>query len=83
MTEYFCAKNLTSGFVQVLESFFNHGSCEGGTPYMGISPRRARPCTHWPARERAHQRASFDCTAALNSLGNNVFKDVFLVVRER
>ncbi len=28
MTEYCCAKNLPSGFVQVLESFFfNHGSC--------------------------------------------------------
>ncbi len=21
---------------------------DGGTPYMGISPRRARPCTHRP-----------------------------------
>ncbi len=30
----------------------------GGTPYMGISPGRARPCTHRPARER--ERASIN-----------------------
>ncbi len=27
ITEYFCAKHLTSGFVQVSESFFDRGSC--------------------------------------------------------
>ncbi len=25
---------------------------DGGTPYMGISPGRTRPCTHRPERER-------------------------------
>ncbi len=37
----------------------NHDVNDGGTPYMGISPGRARPCTHRPARERerAHQLA--------------------------
>ncbi len=49
---------------------------DGGTPYMGISPGRARLCTHWPARERTHQRASFGCTAAQYSLGKNVSKEV-------
>ncbi len=63
---------------------------DGGTPYMGISPRRTRPCTHRPEREqelerereqelerereRAHQRTSFGCTCTAS---------VFLVVRER
>ncbi len=27
ITEYFCGKNLTSGFVQVSESFLDCGSC--------------------------------------------------------
>ncbi len=27
---------------------------EGGTPYMGISPRRTRPCRHQPEREQEH-----------------------------
>ncbi len=77
ITEYFCAKNLTSGFVQVSESFFSivvlYDVNDGGTPYMGIS----RPCTHRPEweRERAHQRASFGCTAR-DSLGKNVSKEV-------
>ncbi len=79
--EYFCDKNLTSGFVQVSESFFSIMSLAdvnaGGTPYMGISPGRAHPRMHWPARERerAHQRASFGCTAR-DSLGKNVSKEV-------
>ncbi len=58
ITEYFCAKNLTSGFVQVSESFFSivdlHDINEGGTPYMGISPGRTCPCTHRPEREQEH-----------------------------
>ncbi len=41
MTEYFCAKNLPSGFVQFSESFFQIMALpdvmKGGTPYMGIS----------------------------------------------
>ncbi len=49
---------------------------DGGTPYMGISPGRTRPCTHRPERERSHQRASSDCTAARDSLGKNVSKEV-------
>ncbi len=32
---------------------------KGGTPYMGISPRRARPCTHRPEREQ--ERVSQAC----------------------
>ncbi len=55
ITEYFCAKNLTSGFVQVSE-FFSivvlDDVNDGGTPYMGISPGRTRPCTHPPEREQ-------------------------------
>ncbi len=68
ITEYFCGKNLPSGFVQVPESFFSIMALpdvmRGGTPYMGISPGRARPCTHRPdrERERAHQHASFGST---------------------
>ncbi len=46
ITEYFCAKNLTSGFVQVSESFFSivvlDDVNDGGTPYMGISRTSAR-----------------------------------------
>ncbi len=78
--EFFFAKNLTSGFVQVSE-FFSivalHDVNEGGTPYMDISPGRMRPCTHRPARVQvhAHQRASFSCTAR-DSLGKNVSKEV-------
>ncbi len=50
ITEYFCAKNLASGFVEVSESFFSIVALahvnDSGTPYMGISPRRTRPCTY-------------------------------------
>ncbi len=50
---------------------------EGGTPYMGISPGRTRPCMHGPEQEqeRAHQRASSG-SAAQDSLGKNVSKEV-------
>ncbi len=51
ITEYFCAKNLTSGFVQVSE-FFSivlDDVNDGGTPYMGISPGRTCPYRHRPA----------------------------------
>ncbi len=30
---------------------------KGGTPYMGISPRRVRPCTHQPEREQERECA--------------------------
>ncbi len=63
--------NLTSGFVQVSESFFIMALADvndGGFPYMGISPGRTRPCTH-------SERASFDCTAQ-DSLGKNVSEEV-------
>ncbi len=51
---------------------------DGGTPYMGISPGRTRPCTHRPEREgeHAHQRASIGRLAARDSLGKNVSKEV-------
>ncbi len=81
ITEYFCAKNLTSGFVQVSE-FFSivvlDDVNDGGTPYMGIPPGRTHPCTHRPEweRERAHQRASIGRLAARDSLGKNVSKEV-------
>ncbi len=50
---------------------------DGGTPYMGISPGRTRPCSHRPARERerTHQCASIG-SAARDSLGKNVSKEV-------
>ncbi len=50
---------------------------DGGTPYLDISPGRTRPCTHQPDREqeRGHQRASFGCTAARDSL-EKVSKEV-------
>ncbi len=82
ITEYFCAKNLTSGFVQVSESFFSivvlDDVNDGGTPYMGISPGRTHPYTHRPEweLERAHQRGSIGRLAARDSLGKNVSKEV-------
>ncbi len=48
---------------------------KGGTPYIGISPRRTRPCTHQLEQERTHQRASSGSTAR-DSLGKNVSKEV-------
>ncbi len=50
---------------------------DGGTPYMGISPGRTRPCTHRPEweRERAHQHTSIGRLAARDSLGKNVSKE--------
>ncbi len=82
ITEYFCAKNLTFRFIQVLESIFFpivalHDVNEGGIPYMGISPGRTCACTHRPEREQecAYQRASLDSTAQ-DLLGKNVSKEV-------
>ncbi len=51
---------------------------DGGTPYMGISPRRTRPYTHRPEweREHAHQRASIGRLASRDWLGKNVSKEV-------
>ncbi len=66
ITEYFCATNLTSGFVKVSEFFSTVALADvndGGTPYMGISPGRTRPCTHRPKQERRHQRSLSGCTA--------------------
>ncbi len=55
MTEYFCAKNLPSGFfykfLKVFSIMVLPNVMRGGTPYMGISPRRAHLRTHRPARE--------------------------------
>ncbi len=55
ITEYLCAKNLTSGFVQVSDNFFLIVALadvnDGGTPYMGISSGGRRPCAHRPAQE--------------------------------
>ncbi len=49
---------------------------DGGTPYMGISPRRTHPCTHRPEweRERAHQRASIGRLAARTRSGRMSLK---------
>ncbi len=47
--------NLTCGFVQTSEFFSIVALAdvnECGTPYMGISPVIARPCTHRPEREQ-------------------------------
>ncbi len=78
MTEYLFAKTFPSRFVQVSESFFFFfflimalpDVMKGGTPYMGISPGRARPRTHQPGQEqeRAHQHAS-SCGSARDLLG--------------
>ncbi len=68
ITEYFCAKNFF--LITAL-----HDVNEGGTTCMGISPRGTRMCTHRPERERAHQHASFGCTAR-DSLRKNVSKEV-------
>ncbi len=43
---------------------------EGGTPYMGISPGRAHPCTHRPEREQPIN------TLHPAALGKNVSKEV-------
>ncbi len=47
MSEYFCAKNLPSGFRTSFGKFFSIMALadvtEGGTPFMGISPGRAHP----------------------------------------
>ncbi len=72
-------------FRRVFSILALHDVNKGGTPYMGISPRRTHPCTHRPAREqeRAHQHASFGCTAR-DSLGKEcLWRSAFLVVRER
>ncbi len=49
---------------------------DGGTPYMGISPGKVRPCTHRPEHEQEHanQRASSGSTG--DSLGKYVSKEV-------
>ncbi len=81
ITEYFCAKNLTSGFVQVSESFFSivvlDDVNDGGIPYMGISPGRTRPCTHRPEREQPistlHPAALHGTRSGRTSLKKSVF----------
>ncbi len=61
ITEYFCGKNLPSGFVQVLESFFfNHGSSwrnEGWNSLYGHFSRKSAPM-HTSTRSRARARPS-------------------------
>ncbi len=51
---------------------------DGGTPYMGISPGRTRPCTHRPEKEHGYQHGTLypGCTAARDSLGKTVSKEV-------
>ncbi len=51
---------------------------DGGSPYMGISPGRIRPCMHQPEQDQvhAHQHASSGCADARDSLGKNVSKEV-------
>ncbi len=81
MTEYFCGKKSSFWVRTSFGKFFSIMALadvnDGGTPYMGISPGRTRPCTHRPERERerTHQCASFGCTAR-DSLGKNVSKEV-------
>ncbi len=53
---------------------------DGGTPHVGISSRRARPCTHRPEQEDS-VAINVLHPAARDSLGK-VSKSVFLVVRE-
>ncbi len=82
ITEYFCAKNLTSGFVQVSESFFDRCSWwrkrRWNSLYGHFSRKNApvHASTREWERERAHQRASIGRLAARDSLGKNVSKEV-------
>ncbi len=82
ITEYFCGKKshfrIRTSFGEFFSIVVLDDVNDGGTPYMGISPGRTRPCTHRPARERerAHQRASIGRLAARDSLGKNVSKEV-------
>ncbi len=52
---------------------------DGGTPYMGISPGRTRPCTHWPEREQKqpistlHSAALYGTRSGRMSLKKCVF----------
>ncbi len=39
-------------FQRVFSIFVLDDVNDGGTPYMGISPGRTRPCTHQPEREQ-------------------------------
>ncbi len=48
---------------------------EGGTTYMGISPRRTRPCTHRP-EEKQERPINVLHPAARDLLGKNVTKEV-------
>ncbi len=72
ITEYFCAKNLTSGFVQVSESFFFpivvlYDVNDGGTPYMGISPGN-NASVHTSTRARARPSTRFNRQAGSTGL---------------
>ncbi len=60
MTEHFCAKDLPSGFVQVSESFFNHGSSwrnEGWNSLYGHFSQKSAP-EHASTSARARVRPS-------------------------
>ncbi len=78
MADYFCAKNLTSGLVQVSESFFNHGSCwrkRGWNSLYGHFSRKNAP-VHTSTGARARARPSTRFITARDSLGKNVSKEV-------
>ncbi len=77
--EYFCAKNIPSGFVQVSESFFDRGSCWRKRRWNYLYGHFSRKNTRFNQRESKsfiHQCASSSSTAARNSLGKNVSKEV-------
>ncbi len=79
ITEYFCAKNLTSGFVQVSESFFSivvlDDVNDGGNSLYGHFSRKNTPL-HASTRARAANQHASIGSAARDSLGKNVSKEV-------
>ncbi len=91
ITDYFCAKNLTSGFVQVSEGLYSNMALadinDGGTPYMGISPRKTQPVPHQTSRSKSlfidalHPAALHGTRSGRMSFFTQ--EVVFLVVRKR
>ncbi len=60
MTEYFCAKNLTCGFVQVLESFFKSWLLRGWNSLNGHFFKKSAP-SHDSELQTVSETASNVC----------------------
>ncbi len=53
--KFLCQKShfrVRTSFVEFFSIVVLNDVNDGGTPYMGISPGRTRPCTHRPEREQ-------------------------------